>query len=75
MKSTGEIKNDPNAATVATPYEPTRDERAAMQVLRGCKNKTPRVKAVKTKAATVISLDHPDPLYAQALLMQALGTR
>ncbi len=67
--------DDSKTPALATPYEPTPDERAAMQVFRERKNKTPRVKAVKTKAATVLSLDHPDQRHAQAVLMQALGTR
>lgn len=62
------------AAAVAKPYEPTPDEKAAMQALRRRKTNAPRLKAAETKAGIELSVDHPDPAHGQALLMRALGT-
>jgi hypothetical protein len=57
------------------PHEPTADEKAALQAIREHKKKAPRVRAVQTEARTELSLDHPNPLHGQALLMRALATR
>ena len=67
-------ENDQQAAAVVKSYEPTPDERAAAKTVLARRVKTPRVKAVKTKAGVELSLDHPDPAHGQALLMRALAT-
>lgn len=61
--------------SIAKPYEPTPDEKAAMQAFRNRRRKAPRVKtAAAENGAIQISLDHPNPAHGQALLMRALGT-
>jgi hypothetical protein len=60
--------------SIAKPYEPRGDEKAAMQAIRAHKITTPRIKTSAKQGAVEIILDHPDALYGQALLMRALGT-
>ena len=61
------------ATDIVKPYEPTPDERAAMEILAR-KEKTPRVKVAETKGKKELSLDHPNQAYGHALLMKALAT-
>jgi hypothetical protein len=67
------MKTDKSSAALK-PYEPTADEKAALQAIREHKKKAPRVKATETKAGIELSLDHPDTVHGHALLMRALGT-
>jgi hypothetical protein len=68
-------KKEPNQQTaVIAKYEPTPDESAAIKTILARRVKTPRVKVAETKGKTVLSLDHPNPKYGLALLMQALAT-
>ena len=68
-------KKEPNQQTaVIAKYEPTPDESAAIKTILARRVKTPRVKIAETKGKTVLSLDHPNPKYDLALLMQALAT-
>jgi hypothetical protein len=62
------------AADIAKRYEPTPDERAAREVVRARRKKTPRVKAPVKSGAAHLSVDHPDESYGCFLLMEALGT-
>lgn len=64
------------ATDIAKPYEPTADDRAALEALRARRKTTPRLKAEKTQGPLYLSLNHPDPdtSCVEALLMNALGT-
>jgi hypothetical protein len=56
-------------------YEPTADEKVAMQATRARRIKTPRIKATPMETGAVgLSLDHPDGVHGRALLMSAFGT-
>jgi len=59
---------------IAKPYDPTPDERAAREAVRARRVKAPRVKAAKTDAGVELSLDHPDQVHGQSLLMRAMAT-
>ena len=62
------------AADTTKAYEPTPDERAALEAVRARRKETPRVTAsVKGEVAKLL-LDHPDQYYGTFLLMEALGT-
>ena len=67
-------KPEPNAAK--TDNKMTAQERAAIDkfVARNAANPAPRLKVLNGKQAVSISLDHPDNLTGQMLLMDALGT-
>lgn len=68
-------KKEPNQQTTdIAKYEPTPDERAAVKTILARRVKTPRVKAAEIKGRTVISLDHTNTGYGQALLMEAFAT-
>jgi hypothetical protein len=69
-----EMRTDESVTALDKSYEPTADEKAALQAIREHKKKALRVKAVKTQTRTELSLDHPDPLHGQAVLMRALAT-
>jgi len=58
---------------IAKPYEPTPDERAALEAVRARRKETPRVKASEKNEHRLL-LDHPEPYYGCFLLMKALGT-
>jgi hypothetical protein len=57
---------------IAKPYEPTPDERAALEAVRARRKATPRVQVDEN--AHKLVLDHPEPYYGCSLLMKALGT-
>jgi hypothetical protein len=57
---------------IAKSYEPTPDERTALEAVRARGKKTARVKADEN--AHKLVLDHPEPYYGCSLLMKALGT-
>ena len=59
---------------IAKPYQPTPDERAALEERAHHGKETPRVKVSSDQNAHHISLDHPKPYYGCFLLMKALGT-
>jgi len=59
---------------IAKPYEPTPDERAALEAVRARRKETPRVTASSEKNEHRLLLDHPEPYYGCLLLMKALGT-
>ena len=59
---------------IAKPYKPKLDERAAADAVCARRIRTPRVKVSEAKGRTEISLDHPDPIYGQALLMSVFAT-
>jgi hypothetical protein len=59
---------------IAKPYEPTPDERAALEAVRTRMKETPRVKASSEPNARKLELQHPEPYYGRFLLMRALGT-
>jgi hypothetical protein len=63
---------------LATAYEPTEHERAALKAYFA-RDETcppaPRMKVVQTDGAKAFEIDHPNPVVAQVLLMEALGTR
>jgi hypothetical protein len=61
-------------AAVAKCYEPTPEERAALESVRKRWKRTPRVTASSDENAHHLKLDHPQQDYAQWLLMDALGT-
>ncbi len=65
------------AKDLAEPYEPTPQERAAVDVFAARHKETsptPRVKIVPVDGAVRLEPDHPDPAYGDALLMNALAT-
>jgi hypothetical protein len=68
-----ELNREP-AADIAKPYEPTPDERAALEEVRTRGKQTPRVKMSSDENAHKLVLDHPEPYYGCCLLMKALGT-
>jgi|RhiMethySRZTD1v2_1073278.scaffolds.fasta_scaffold745894_1 hypothetical protein len=59
---------------LAKRYEPTGEEKTAMEATRARRVKTPRIKATPTDKAVELSLDHPDGVHGRALLMSAFGT-
>lgn len=59
---------------IAKPYEPTKDERAAVKAVVARASKAPRIKVGQTKGKNQLSLDYPNPAYGQALIMKALAT-
>ena len=59
---------------IATPYKPKLDERTAVDTVCARRIRTPRVKVSEAKGRTEISLDHPNPIYGQALLMSVFAT-
>jgi hypothetical protein len=69
-------KNKPAANVAKRKYEPTSQERTALQRLGARKvvSPAPRLKVLKKEQGTSITPDHPDQLVADALLMEALGT-
>src|SRR5690242_16080453 len=70
-------KARPNAAAAENrAYVPTERERAAMKkiALAQKAKPVPRLKVVSTEKAEQLSLDHPNYLAGNALLMDALGT-
>ena len=68
------IKTEANA--VQKPYEPTAQERSAVDALFARKKQrppSPYLKVSKKGRVAEISLDHPEPRTGQLLLMHALG--
>ncbi len=59
---------------ITKPYKPKPDERAAADTVCARRIRTPRVKVSEAKGRTEISLDHPNPIYGQALLMSVFAT-
>ncbi len=62
---------------LAKPYEPTPQERAAVDVFATRYKETsptPRVKILPVDGAVRLEPDHPDPAYGDAVLMNALAT-
>jgi hypothetical protein len=67
-------KKTPRSANrkIAKAYQPTPDERAAVEAVRTSRKKTARVKVDEN--AHKLVLDHPSPYHACFLLMRAIGT-
>ena len=59
---------------ITKPYKPKPDERTALDTVCARRIRTPRVTVSKVKGRMEISLDHPDPIYGQALLMSVFAT-
>jgi hypothetical protein len=59
---------------VSKPYEPTADERSAIENFRARRKQTPQLKVRKKRGKEIVSIDHPDLTSAQAVLLKALGT-
>jgi len=59
---------------ITKPYKPSLDEQTALDTVCAMRIRTPRVTASEVKGRTGISLDHPDPIYGQALLMRVFAT-
>ena len=73
-KAAKEIPRSANRK-IAKVYQPTPDERAAVEAVRTCRKKTPRVKVDSSKQnAHKLVLDHPSPYHACFVLMRAIGT-
>ncbi len=65
------------AGAVAKPYEPTPEERIAVEAMAALKKElqvAPRMKGTEKKGVSQISPDHPDLAVGHILLMEALGT-
>ncbi len=65
------------AGAVAKPYEPTPEERIAVEAMAALKKElqvAPRMKVTEKKGVSQISPDHPDLAVGHILLMEALGT-
>ena len=76
-----QIEVTPNSARrnrrvepVLKPYEPTSDERSAIESFRARRKRTPQLKVKKKRGKEIVSIDHPDLTSAQAVLLRALGT-
>lgn len=65
-----ELNREP-AADIVKPYEPTLDERAALEEVRTRGKQTPRVKMSSDENAHKLVLDHPEPYYGCCLLMKS----
>jgi hypothetical protein len=67
--------DDPACAPTDAPaYQPSPQERSALETyLQSAADAAPRT-TVRDDAATTIAPDHPDPAVGQVLLMAALGT-
>ncbi len=67
----------PKRRAVAKPYEPTPEERVAIEAMAARKKEppvAPRMKVTEKKGVSQISPDHPDLAVGHILLMEALGT-
>ena len=67
----------PTEKAVTKPYEPTPQERAAMEAYLARRRETtpaPRMKVSEKGGVPQLSPDHPEPALGQALLMKAVGT-
>ncbi len=67
----------PERKAVTKPYEPTPEERAAVEAMLARKKElpvAPRMKVTEKKGVSQISPDHPDLAVGHILLMEALGT-
>jgi hypothetical protein len=63
---------------LAKSYEPTPQERAALEAYRIQEEESPlapRLRVTENDGATTICPDHPKPSVGNVLLMDALGTR
>jgi hypothetical protein len=67
-------KRDRRMEPVAKPYEPTPDERSAIESFRARRKRTPQLKVRKKRGREIVAIDHPDPTSAQAVLLRALGS-
>jgi hypothetical protein len=77
QKQARRAKADSKAVTA--PYEPSREERAALEAVRErrrARSSAPRFKVEKKgkTTPTQVVIDHPDPKIGGTLLMEALGT-
>jgi hypothetical protein len=72
-KAAKEIPRSANRK-IAKVYQPSPDERAALEEVRTRGKQTPRVKMSSDENAHKLVLDHPEPYYGCCLLMKALGT-
>ena len=59
---------------IAKPYEPTPDERAALEAVRS-RRKTPRVKVSRKKGMVSLSLDCPEESYGKVSTNGGIGYR
>ncbi len=67
----------PERRAVAKPYEPTPEERAAMESYFAHRRESPpapRMKVSEKDGIARVSPDHPEPALGQVLLMKAVGT-
>jgi hypothetical protein len=67
-------KRSQQGTDITKPYEPTPEECAAWEAVRGRRRNAPRVKVSQEKGVVNLSLDHPDVSYGWYLLADALGT-
>jgi hypothetical protein len=67
-------RNSKKSKEIAKAYEPTPDERVAVEAIVARRSKPPRMKVEKTNGRSQLSPDHPQPFYGQALIMKALAT-
>jgi hypothetical protein len=65
-------RQKPNPEAGKAKYQPTARELAALTEVYDANGRDPAPKADQKGAA--VALDHPDPLFGQALLIEALGT-
>ena len=66
----------PTEKAVAKPYEPTPEERAAMEAYLARKRETapaPRMKVSEKRGVAHTMIDHPEPALGTVLLMDAIG--
>ena len=71
------MTQSPKRNLPAKPYEPTPDERTAVEAVFARKKQkppSPYLKLSQKEGVAEISLDHPEPRTGQLLLMHALGT-
>jgi hypothetical protein len=73
MSKKEDLNREP-AADIAKRYEPTPEERRALEAVRDRGKETPRVKVSSDENAHKLVLDHPEPYYGCFLLMKALGS-
>jgi hypothetical protein len=67
-------RDQPESTDIAKTYEPTPDERSAIDTLQARRKRTPKLRVTEQKGKSVVSLDHPDMATGEALLMNTLGT-
>ncbi len=59
---------------ISKSYEPTPDEGVAVKTVLARRKKTPHIKTSKKGGRVQLSLDHPNQVHGQALLMEVFAT-